>query len=181
MDKEEFDKDRVTGAIQWGDACIIRDHIYEHRPKIVLELGSFTGISTLVIIRALQRNGGDFSFSSIDINKPGQIFNFKDIGRKYRNQLVDEDEPVEVLTGDALKHLKTLAPNSVDMVFEDTTHKTAYTTLLIPAIMRVLKPGGVALFHDLQLPTMMKAFVNTGTRQHLKLFPPTWMGALYKD
>ncbi len=178
MNKAEFDKLRVPGAINWEDACVIRDAIIEHEPETVLELGCFMGLSTLVIIDAMPNN---CTFTSVDIKAPGELFNIKDVKEAKRSQLVPDDAPVELVTSDALKYLQNLDDESIDLIFEDTTHQTAYTRKLIPEILRVLKPNGAVLFHDLQLETMKQAFIDLKLTDKLKLFPPSWMGQLRKE
>ena len=193
MNKEEFEKLRVPGEILWEDACVIWDAIIEHKPETVLELGCFRGLSTLVILDALKEVFGTecmeisehlyvkWAFTSIDIVPMGALFNLKDTKHARRAELVPSCAPVTHIVSDALKFLNGIRSECVDLIFEDTTHQTAYTRQLIPEILRVLKPDGVALFHDLKLITMQLAFKKEGLKKKLKLFPPSWMGQLRKE
>ncbi len=177
MTEEQFEAVRFSGAIQWPDAVVIHDMILKYKPLDVLELGAFMGASTLVILDAL--HGTNFTLTSVDKVAPGKV-----IGPgtpRTRNAHLPDDVPVHIVTGDALEYLKGLPDECLDMVFEDTNHETEYTSYLIPAIMRVLKPDGFALFHDLQLESMRQAFKAVRIDHKLILFPDTWMGMLLKS
>ena len=181
MNKERFEELRVPGAIHWADACVIREAILEYKPETVLEMGCFRGLSTLVIIDAMRKRSWDFHFISVDIKPPGAIFNVKDHKQARRSELVPDNAPVDLVTSDALKYLQSLEDESIDFIFEDTNHQIEYTANLIPEILRVLKPNGVALFHDLNLLSMKEAFKKAGMKKKVKLFPPSWMGMLRKE
>ena len=188
MNKEAFDKLRVPGEVNWDDACVIRDTILEHKPETVLELGCFRGMSTLVIIDALWRirhsrlttSPFDWKFTSVDIVPMGELFNMRDIKHARRAEHVPPDAPVTHIVSDALKYLNGLPDGSIDLIFEDTNHQTAYTTKLIPEMLRVLKEKGVLIFHDLNLGTIQRAYRKTGLLKKVKDFPPSRMGMLRK-
>lgn len=178
MNEERFEQLNVPGSIHWLDAVVITDTIRKHTPFAVLELGAFMGLSTLVILDALAEYPF-WHFTSVDKIPPGQCFNFDTV--RKRSELVPEDAFLTHETSDALEYLQGLDPEIWDFIFEDTTHKTEYTASLIPEILRVLRPGGVALFHDVQLESMKKAFKLADMDQELELFEPSWMGMLRKD
>lgn len=180
MNKDEFEKIRKPGAIHWPDACVIHDAIVEHKPETVLELGCFMGISTLVLLDAMEEAKCCAWFVSVDIVAPGELFNIKDVKEARRSQLVPDNAPVELVTSDALKYLKGLPDESIDFIFEDTTHQIEYTANMIPEMLRVLKPNGIVLFHNLELYSMKEAFKKVKLLKKVKLFPPSWMGQLRK-
>lgn len=181
MNKEEFDKIKVPGSIHWSDAEVIRETIQKYDPDKILELGCFMGTSTLVIIDAMRKRIWDFDFTSVDIKAPGELYNIKDVKKAKRSELVPENAPVELITSDAIEYLQGLSDESIDFIFEDTNHQVIYTANLIPEILRVLKPNGVALFHNLNLTTMKAAFKKAGMKKKVKEFPPSWMGMLRKE
>ena len=177
IDKKLFASLRMSGAITWEDAKVIHNVMTEYAEHKVIELGAFTGLSTLVILEAIK--GKDVEFISVDIMAPGALHGgHKDKGRSC---LVPKDAPVTLVTADALAYVKALPENSIDVIFEDTNHQTEFTSKLIPFIMKALKPGGVAIFHDLQLIPMQKAFEVIGMDKDVIRFPPSWMGLLRKE
>lgn len=76
----------------------------------VLELGTFTGYSTLAMARALPRSG---RLITCDISKK-----VTDIGVDFWRK-AGVDHLVDLRLGDALGTLETLEPGSVDVVFID--------------------------------------------------------------
>jgi predicted O-methyltransferase YrrM len=60
LDRLDLPRDALPNLGSWkadtGLLNLVADHIFEHRPKLVVEFG--TGASTLVIARALQMTGG---------------------------------------------------------------------------------------------------------------------------
>jgi SAM-dependent methyltransferase len=57
----------------------------------------------------------------------------------------------EIVVASSLSWLSTLAPDTLDWAYLDTTHAYPGTMQELPAIARVLKPGGLILGDDCQI------------------------------
>lgn len=75
---------------------------------------------------------------------------------------------VELITEDALVYLASAPADSFDLIFIDDCHWPDYTILEISKIQRVLRPGGIAAFHDT---------ISAGLWEVLyTYFPESWAG-----
>ena len=103
------------------------------RPKHILELGTFTGYSTLCLAEGLQTDG---EIHTIDINEE-----LEDFQRKYFD-LSDYGQQIHQHIGNALDIIPTLKSN-FDLVFidADKPNYSNYFNLIIDK----LNPGGIIL------------------------------------
>jgi len=103
------------------------------RPKHILELGTFTGYSTLCLAEGLQKDG---EIHTIDINEE-----LEDFQRKYFD-LSDYGQQIHQHIGNALDIIPTLKSN-FDLVFidADKPNYSNYFNLIIDK----LNPGGIIL------------------------------------
>ncbi|MEU1513195.1 O-methyltransferase [Streptomyces sp. NPDC005811] len=108
-----------------------------HRPRRVLEIGTFFGFSALHIARGLPPDG---HLVSLEIDA--------EVAETARHNLAAAgvSDKVDVVVGPASDHLRKLAPLSLDMVFIDA-EKTAY-----PEYLRLAYPalavGGLLVADD---------------------------------
>lgn len=61
---------------------------------------------------------------------------------------LSEYENVELRIADALQTLKGLPDDAVDFIFIDDDHSPVMVEREIFEVRRVLRPGGIAMFHD---------------------------------
>lgn len=103
-------------------------------PKLVLELGTFTGYSALCIAEGLPPNG-----KLITIEVDDELEDF------IRKQLEKSpfDEKIELRIGSALEICRSFPDCSIDMIFIDAD-KREYRAYLDEA-ERLLKPGGLII------------------------------------
>lgn len=176
--KAEFKAARVGGSILHHDAEILYSYVRAYQPAHILELGAFVGVSTNVLIRAVRENRKGH-IVSLDKFAPGQEFKFGRttdttigwVGR-HRSELVpDEDlDIVTMETGDVIEFVKGLPDRSYDFIFEDTNHHRATIVAVVPEFKRILKFGGVVLFHNTDLKEMEKGLRDVGVYTKMSYF-----------
>ena len=136
----------MTLAELYAEQCATPSDIYLHLPRFVemvdelqaqhvIELGTRTGVSTIAWLHALEGTGG--RLTSVDIDaKP-------DIGDWPHWEFIQgDDTDPEVIT--------RLAP--ADIVFLDTSHLYEHTVVELRLYRWVVKPGGLIVCHDTELP-----------------------------
>ncbi|MFI8370097.1 O-methyltransferase [Streptomyces sp. NPDC085466] len=108
-----------------------------HRPRLVVEVGTLFGYSAIHIARGLPPGGRLITIESD-----------ADAARNARAYLDDAGvgDRVDVVNADAVTHLATLRPESVDMVFIDADKKAypQYLKLCFPLLRR----GGLLIADD---------------------------------
>ena len=125
---------------QWSD---IQDHLeYLHDAVMgyttptVIELGVRSGNSTAALLHACFETGG-WLFSA-DIDQPMVPTEFS-------------TGPWSFMRGDSVSEaVLQWMPGECDVLFIDTSHTVGQTLAELDAYMPRVKPGGVALFHDIQ-------------------------------
>ncbi len=170
VSKKDFKARRVGGSIMYHDAEILYAFVRSLVPLDILELGAFVGISTNVLIQAV-RDNGQGRIVSLDKFGPGERFKFGSesntaigwVGR-HRSELVSDSnlDIVTMVTGDVVEYCKTLPDHSFDFIFEDTDHARRTVSALIPEFRRILRPDGIALFHNIDLRAVGYGFRDAG-------------------
>ena len=132
---------------RWSDIQEYMPYLYEQaasRPGCrVLELGARTGNSTLAFLAGAAVSGG--RVHSCDIE---DVTRYRDgIGPFTRS-------PRWAFThGDDMDPaVQARLPAEVDVLFIDTSHEYEHTLAELRAYMPRVAPGGIALFHDTNLP-----------------------------
>ncbi|NLA23515.1 MAG: O-methyltransferase [Bacteroidales bacterium] len=111
----------ISGHVQGSFLKFLVDIL---QPKNVLEIGCFTGYSTICIASALNNNA---KITAVEVNDE-----LESILRKYLNKAGVEDK-VELIFGDALKILPTLNCQ-FDLIYLDA-EKSFY-----PEMLQLIKP-----------------------------------------
>lgn len=106
------------------------------KPETVVELGSWEGCSTTHIATALAVNGSGH-LTAVDIDK-GAGSNFPPNLSALRT----------VVTSDAIMWLAAQPDESIDFLFEDTSHTPDMCAAIISLCQTKLAPGGVLVMHD---------------------------------
>ncbi|WP_068595755.1 O-methyltransferase [Vaginella massiliensis] len=107
------------------------------QPKLIVEIGTFTGYSTLCLAEGLQADGKIITF---DINDELEY-----LGRKYFDQSHFAHQ-IDYRIGSALLGLETIENESVDLIFIDAD-KQSYPTYYQQAVA-LLRKGGLILIDN---------------------------------
>ena len=137
---------RPSLADEYARLCATPSDIYLHLPRFVemvkntnaqhvIELGSRSGVSTVAWLYALEQTGG--RLTSVDLDQAPSI---GDHPHWTHIQGDDEDPQVYGLLEPA------------DIVFLDTSHHYAHTLRELHLYRRFVKPGGLIVCHDTELP-----------------------------
>ena len=152
--------DWVQGAISSYDALFLYEMIRCVKPDRVIEIGTASGVSTAVILRALADCWGEEAFRrgsprvfSYDISP----YCYFDAGRKVGSAAF-EMEPqltsaLRLLHGKtAIDAERTFRNAPLQLVFIDADHRHPFPTLDMFTILPALAPGAWILLHDVNLP-----------------------------
>jgi predicted O-methyltransferase YrrM len=133
------------------------EHLHElvraERPGTTLEVGMAFGLSTVFICQALSDGGGRRHI----VMDPNQNSDYHGVGLRHLDAagLRHLVEFFEESSHRVLPRLEA-AGTKVDFAFIDGVHLFDYTLLEFFFIDRMLRPGGLMVFDDLQLPAVRK-------------------------
>lgn len=136
----------VTLVDRYTEVCRTPSDIVGHLPRFVamvealdarhvIELGSRTGVSTVAWLYGLQSTGG--RLTSVDLDCAPEIGVWPEWCHVQGNDL-DPDV------------VSALAP--ADIVFIDTSHHYLQTVRELNTYRWLVKPGGIIVCHDIELP-----------------------------
>jgi predicted O-methyltransferase YrrM len=142
------------GSVKPTDALILAHLLKRYRPRTILEVGSFLGISTRFILDISSPWGA--KVVAIDPNIPHRIF---DRPREYVERLNVNNIPrrLEIVTAFFGKPIEEI-PSGVkvidsgfghfDFIFIDGDHSYEAVMLNFKLAVKMLNKGGVIVFHD---------------------------------
>jgi predicted O-methyltransferase YrrM len=130
----------------YAEQCATPSDIYEHLPvfvdlvrtmdaKHVIELGTRTGVSTYAWLYALEQTGGRLTSVDIDAKPP-----------------IGDYDHWTFIQGDDLDPAVYAQLEPADIVFVDTSHLYDQTVHELNLYRWLVKPGGVMVLHDTELP-----------------------------
>lgn len=119
-------------------SAIMYSLIREFKPTSVLEIGSWLGGSTNVMMRALLKNKNDFRFICSELDDERRL-------ETEKNVRINAGEAPEMI-GDITKN-KDFIPE-LDFLFVDTDHDLNTTIWIVENIWPKLKKGAIFSMHD---------------------------------
>lgn len=125
-----------VGAVDPTTGALLRLLALSCRARAVVELGTGAGVSSLWLLRGMQRDG---VLTSVDPDTEHQ--------RLARQSLVEAGYGtgrVRLITGQALAVLPRLSDGAYDLVFCDAVR--AENPDYLTAALRLLRPGGLVVF-----------------------------------
>jgi len=148
---------KVTGSISRQQADFIMKIIKERKLCKCVETGVAYGVSTIAICQALselEKNGHECKHWGIDPCQSSE-FNGSAIAALRSCGL---GHLFELLEGPSHIMLPKLLDQGirVDLVFVDGWHTFDYTLIDVFLADKLLKPGGILMMHDMQMPSKQK-------------------------
>lgn len=126
------------------DAELIESMIRLTQAKRVLELGMYSGFTTLHMVRGIFPDGLVVSIDCNPAIEPNPIFARDDLKKCFR--FVRGRTP-EVITSPAMADYR-LEDNGFDLVYVDSDHSLAHTESERLALWPITHPGTVFIYHD---------------------------------
>lgn len=114
----------------WDDGIGVRDLLEKYKPSCVLEIGAGAGRNSMNLRKHSKMQG--YSLITID----------------DQDELLDNDDKHQWVTGISYVALKDLKEGSVDFCLIDTDHNSWTVTKEIEALMPVMSDRGIVAFHD---------------------------------
>jgi len=141
----------MTGGVNPGDQRALHALTIGLRPKVVLEVGTHLGCSTVSLALAARRIGARVITCDIaDVNDETRRPWLEYSSPRSPRSLVEKAgcaAQVQFRTADSLTFLRD-AGSEFDLIFLDGDHAPATVYRELPLAMRALRPGGFVLLHD---------------------------------
>jgi len=139
---------------------------------VMVEIGCRWGASTCAMLAALEDVGG-------------RVLHSIDIDERYRKPFSNHPQRVFTLGNSKDPELPAkIGITEIGFLFLDTTHQAKDTVVELPIWLQLIKPGGVAVFHDTKafregvVPPVMDYIANDGGENNwsYKEYDETWTG-----
>ena len=137
----EFNPNTSTG-ISPSAAAYLYSLVRELKPEIFLETGVSHGLSSLIILEAMEKNSKGMLFSAEISNDVGDLIPLR---LRKRWQLI-VDAPDKVLE----KAIKTIKRDQIDMFMHDSDHSYVSMTNEFNAIKSHMSINGLVLSDDIE-------------------------------
>jgi predicted O-methyltransferase YrrM len=159
----------ITGGISRIEAESIRSLIAKRRVRNSMETGVAYGVSTVAICDALSRLGGERKHWGVD---PCQYTDHNGAAIAALRKCGCE-HLFELLEGPSHLMLSRLLERGVelDLALIDGWHTFDYTLLDVFYSDKLLKPGGILMMHDLDMPSKVKVWRFLRTHRHYRRLP----------
>jgi len=138
------------GSITAPEAEFIAEEIARHKPRSFVEIGTATGLSTVMIATALQRNGLS-GLTTLDHSKYFFGDNSKLTGFVIDDHFGEGGGGIGRLTGLVSADLREHVDPEIGMAFIDANHGHPWPTIDTLMIWPLMAEGALLFHHDLRL------------------------------
>ncbi|MBI4002261.1 MAG: class I SAM-dependent methyltransferase [Nitrospira defluvii] len=154
-----------------GEGPLLQQIVHELLPKVTLEIGMAYGVSTLYICEALQQLPHQATHIVMD---PAQSSHWEGIGLRHVREAGYEGLIRFYEEGSEFVLPRLLGEGTVlDMAFIDGLHTFDQVLLDFYYVNRMLRPGGVIVFDDVDMPSIQKALRCVLTYPCYELYDPS--------
>jgi len=173
---------RCFEELQWRDTGHMKGAVNLYplvrlmKPGVIIETGIGNGLSSSIILSALQKNGSGTLYS-IDTGKGPEILKPKELG-----WMVPEDVRTrwEVLVGTSRDLLQSLITRveKIDLFIHDSDHSYENMTFELELVWPRLAHGGAIVVDDVDNPLSRNAFGQFCLRNHIR---PSYLETQYHN
>ena len=144
----------IQGAMSRFDAAVIYALVAHCKPRNVVEVGTYAGMSTAYILRALAHSETtDGVCYSVDTSSAESVASL--VPNSLRGGL-------RLVTGDVTKLVDTdQLPASIDFFLHDSTHRYSHQMWEFQEFWSRLASGGVLASHDVDLNASFVDFISS--------------------
>lgn len=148
-----LEPDAKDGNVSLGELIVISQLIKLRNPLKIFEIGTFDGRTALnmalnsspqTAIYTLDLAPGEAAESSTGGDK--KFIGKVETGFRFKGK--EASKKINQLLGDSAKFDFAPYQNSMDFVFVDGSHAYEYVLKDSESALKIIKPGGIILFHD---------------------------------
>jgi hypothetical protein len=158
--------DWATGYIAMPDAAFLFDLVATAAPETIVEIGVASGVSTVFLLRTIERLGLATNLCSFD----SLPFFYADRSKRVGQFVYDvfgEKPPnlrlfAEVPALEAAARLNAAGIHAASLGFIDANHDHPWPCLDLLSVLPALQPGAWVALHDINLPAINPAFPSFG-------------------
>jgi predicted O-methyltransferase YrrM len=157
----------ATGHVSGADATFLHEMICALQPETIVELGVASGVSSAVILHALDQlpAAERRALYSVDVRPTCYFDEAYQTGQACREMYpAARAHWHTAFEADARDTAKVLPAGSVDLTFIDANHSHPYPLLDLLQATAFAKPGSWVIFHDVDLPIQHPQFQTYGPR-----------------
>lgn len=133
-----------TSSVEIEMGQKIMSLVVEHKPKVLVEIGTNKGFSTTWLMLGMIKNGFG-SLITFDIEDMRKVY-----GMPYWEQYGLPKEMVRYVIG-SVWDKKSELPSTIDFMFHDASHDVEPTKKELHTIAPLIPSGGIMSFHDVFL------------------------------
>ena len=162
----------TTGTIEPAEAAVLATVVSKLRPRLLVEFGTASGVSTAVLATAAESGCGDWELHTLDAMETCYFDNTKVVGQAALELLDSQHRIFFHRSSTALDIQQTLGRKTVDFVFIDASHSSPWAAADLLSVLPGLRVGAIVALHDLQLPFKAGYSHQNGARDLFR----TWSG-----
>lgn len=147
----------ASGYVNYRDALLLWDLIEAIRPRVTVEVGVASGVSTCLLAHALAHFGGTHAgrIISVDLDERCYFDRSRAVGEATELLEASLRASIDLHPGStAIDAALEVALGSVEFAFIDGDHRHPAPTLDLIALLFALRPGAWVALHDIELPTI---------------------------
>lgn len=146
-----------AGSLEPWTVDVLCSLVVAMQARVVLETGSFEGMTTMALFNAMKRSGVSGKLITIesDHERCQKVMELFEGNQPLDGPIVQ----VSILEKDALDALRHLHDEAIDFLFLDDDHSAPHVAEEIREAYRVLRPGGICCVHDVIGPFGLGAIV----------------------
>lgn len=148
-----------TGYPALPEAEFLWDMIESQRPRTVVEIGTASGVSTAVLLHAMDRFcAKDARIWSYDISSMCYFDATRRVGAAAGEMAPHLMDRARLFSNaDAIDAASRMGVGEVDLAFIDANHRHPAPTLDLLALVYAIRPGAWVILHDIELPNLVDA------------------------